>query len=92
MFDRVVRTCLAKDPEDRWQSSRDVGRELQWVIEGGSQPQKLVLGPGGSQRASWRQEGMRLGLAGLVVGGIIAGAAVWRPAGLLASRAGPAAW
>lgn len=30
-LDRVVRTCLAKDPEDRWQTMRDLKRELQWI-------------------------------------------------------------
>ena len=25
-LDRVVKTCLAKDPEDRWQSAADIGR------------------------------------------------------------------
>ncbi len=33
-LDRVVRTCLAKDPEDRWQSAADVKRELAWIAEG----------------------------------------------------------
>src|SRR5215831_11014309 len=33
-LDRVVKTCLAKDPEDRWQSAADVGRELKWISEG----------------------------------------------------------
>jgi serine/threonine protein kinase len=33
-FDRIVRTCLAKDPEERWQSSADVKRELRWITEG----------------------------------------------------------
>ncbi len=32
-LDRVVRTCLAKDPEDRWQSAGDVGKELRWIAE-----------------------------------------------------------
>jgi Tol biopolymer transport system component len=35
-FDRVVRTCLAKDPDDRWQTAHDVMLELKWVAEGGS--------------------------------------------------------
>jgi Tol biopolymer transport system component len=35
-FDRVVRTCLAKDPDDRWQTAHDVMLELRWVAEGGS--------------------------------------------------------
>lgn len=30
-LDRVVRRCLAKDPEDRWQSARDVVLELRAV-------------------------------------------------------------
>ncbi|HEY3204694.1 MAG TPA: protein kinase [Thermoanaerobaculia bacterium] len=33
-LDRVVKTCLAKDPEDRWQSAADIKRELGWVAEG----------------------------------------------------------
>ena len=33
-LDRVVRTCLAKDPEDRWQSAGDVAKELRWIAEG----------------------------------------------------------
>jgi Tol biopolymer transport system component/tRNA A-37 threonylcarbamoyl transferase component Bud32 len=33
-LDRLVRTCLAKDPDDRWQTARDLLRELQWVAMG----------------------------------------------------------
>ena len=36
-LDRVVKTCLAKDPDDRWQSARDLAQELKWIAEGGSQ-------------------------------------------------------
>jgi eukaryotic-like serine/threonine-protein kinase len=36
MLERIVKTCLAKDPDDRWQSASDLKRELQWVLEGGS--------------------------------------------------------
>src|SRR5437764_15087962 len=32
-FDRVVRTCLQKDPDERWQSAHDVGQELRWIAE-----------------------------------------------------------
>jgi eukaryotic-like serine/threonine-protein kinase len=35
-LERIVTRCLAKDPEDRWQSARDVAAELQWVAQGGS--------------------------------------------------------
>ena len=30
-LDRVVATCLAKEPDDRWQSVRDLIRELGWA-------------------------------------------------------------
>jgi Tol biopolymer transport system component len=33
-LERVIRTCLAKDPEDRWQSARDVAGELKWIEQG----------------------------------------------------------
>ena len=36
-FDRVVSTCLAKDPRDRWQTAHDVRLQLAWIAEGGSQ-------------------------------------------------------
>jgi serine/threonine protein kinase len=37
-LDFVVRKCLAKDPDDRWQSARDVMSQLEWVARGsGSQ-------------------------------------------------------
>jgi len=32
----VVSRCLAKDPEDRWQSAHDIGAELRWISEGTS--------------------------------------------------------
>jgi len=35
-LDHVVRKCIEKDPDDRWQSARDVAAELQWIAEGGS--------------------------------------------------------
>ncbi|HEU5251399.1 MAG TPA: hypothetical protein VFW15_15555, partial [Thermoanaerobaculia bacterium] len=36
-LDHVVKKSLAKDPEDRWQSAADLGSELKWIAEGGSQ-------------------------------------------------------
>ena len=39
-LDQIIRTCLAKDPDDRWQSSGDVARQLRWLAQG---PQALAL-------------------------------------------------
>src|SRR5215471_2511442 len=36
-LDRVVKRCLAKDPDDRWQSAGDLASELRWIAESGSQ-------------------------------------------------------
>ena len=33
-LDRVLQRCLAKDPEDRWQSARDLKAALEWVAAG----------------------------------------------------------
>lgn len=37
MLEHVIRKCLAKDPDDRWQSAHDVAEELRWTSEAGSQ-------------------------------------------------------
>jgi serine/threonine protein kinase len=38
-LDRVVRACLAKDPDERWQSAGDLARELKWIAEAEPQPE-----------------------------------------------------
>jgi eukaryotic-like serine/threonine-protein kinase len=35
-FDHLVERCLAKQPDDRWQTARDVKLELDWIMSGGS--------------------------------------------------------
>jgi len=59
-LDRVVRGCLAKDPDERWQSAQDLKLQLQWIAEGGSQ--LGVPAPVAKRRRSREQ------LARLVVG------------------------
>jgi Tol biopolymer transport system component len=36
-LDRLVRTCLAKDPDERFQSAHDLVLQLKWIAEAGSQ-------------------------------------------------------
>ena len=55
-LDRVVRKCLGKDPEDRWQDVRDATDELKWVAEAGSQAGLAVPAAGpprGQSRLAW---------------------------------------
>jgi Tol biopolymer transport system component len=56
-LDRVVKTCLAKDPEDRWQSAGDVAKELKWIGEGSAAgiaaPAAVVSRRRGRERIAW---------------------------------------
>ena len=36
-LDHVIRKCLEKEPDDRWQSAHDILSELQWINDAGSQ-------------------------------------------------------
>jgi eukaryotic-like serine/threonine-protein kinase len=40
-FGRVIKACLANDPDERWQSAADLARELQWI--GDSAPYESAL-------------------------------------------------
>ena len=44
-LDQLVRTCLAKDPERRWQAARDVGLQLAAMTEGGPLAPPTVAAP-----------------------------------------------
>jgi Tol biopolymer transport system component/tRNA A-37 threonylcarbamoyl transferase component Bud32 len=46
---RVLAVCLAKDPEDRWQSARDLQRELGWLRDA---PAAAAESP---RRSRWKQ-------------------------------------
>ena len=43
-LDHVVERCLAKEPDDRWQTARDVRMELEWVA-GGNARRPIVAAP-----------------------------------------------
>ena len=55
-LDHVVKKCLEKDPDDRWQSAHDVASELRWIGEAGSQagvPATLSLRRRSRERLAW---------------------------------------
>jgi Tol biopolymer transport system component/tRNA A-37 threonylcarbamoyl transferase component Bud32 len=69
-LDRVVKTCLEKDPEDRWQTAHDVKLELQWIAEGGSQvglPAQIVARRRTREHLGWIVAAV-LAAAGLSIG------------------------
>ena len=49
-LDRLVAVCLAKDPDERWQSAADLGRQLKGIAEDRSQGQLATPAPGAVRR------------------------------------------
>ena len=69
-FDRVVKTCLAKDPEDRWQTAHDVKLQLRAIAETSSQASATAarapaLRPG-RERILWLTNALTLAAATLL--------------------------
>ena len=83
-LDRVVATCLAKDPDDRWQTARDLGRALRWIAGGAAEAvAKPMATPTTASRTGWW-----LATAALA-GGVLGAALVWqlaRPAAATPAR------
>ena len=69
-LDRVVKTCLSKDPEGRFQTAHDVRLQLQWISEGGSQaglPAPVAAHRRNREKLAWTVAGLAL-LAALALG------------------------
>jgi Tol biopolymer transport system component/predicted Ser/Thr protein kinase len=60
-LDRLVRKCLAKSPDDRWQSAGDLLSELEWISETGSQagiPAPVAARRRNRERLAWIAAGL----------------------------------
>jgi Tol biopolymer transport system component len=68
-LDHVVKTCLAKEPQDRWQTARDLLAELEWATEAGADADsgegRVVAAP--AQRKRERLSWILLAVAMLLV-------------------------
>src|SRR5438270_357619 len=72
-FEHVVAKCLAKDPDQRWQSASDVASELEWI--GGATSIEASAGH------TARRDGRRMGMMALAVMALLligAAAASWQ--------------
>ena len=74
LVDHVVRRCLAKAPDERWQAASDVMRELKWIAE--AAPRAASEPSAGASAGWWRV--LSVGLIGLVAA-IAAILRFWRP-------------
>jgi serine/threonine protein kinase/Tol biopolymer transport system component len=74
-LDHVIQRALAKDPNDRWQTARDVIQELKWSTESAALPSRA-----GSTTAPARntREALAWLIAGALVVILIVGAIWWR--------------
>ncbi len=53
-LEHVIQGCLAKAPEDRWQTAHDVMKQLKWIAAGGSQVGTVAaVSPQRRGRLSW---------------------------------------
>lgn len=74
-LDHVVRTCLAKEPEARWQTAHDVLVELKWIAEAGSQagiPRPVISRRKSRELLAWALAAV-LSLVTLVLAGVYLG-------------------
>ncbi len=72
-LERVVKKCLAKDPEDRWQGAHDLRDEVKWIAEGGTAASKAETPV---VRRSF-PGGVAFAMVGVLLGAVLAGVAVW---------------
>jgi len=68
-FERLVTTCLQKNPEERYQSAQDIKLELQWIALDRSSPAVATATPEPAKKKE------RIGWAAAVVAAIVVGAA-----------------
>jgi eukaryotic-like serine/threonine-protein kinase len=62
-LEHVIKKCLAKTPEERWQSAGDLASELKWISESGSQDASRVLSSTAGKpwlRGGWLVSGVLL--------------------------------
>jgi eukaryotic-like serine/threonine-protein kinase len=76
-LDRVVKKCLAKDPEERWQNAHDLMSELKWIAEGGSQAGVSVPTAATKGIRALGRRGLILSVGTLLLVAVVTGLAVW---------------
>jgi eukaryotic-like serine/threonine-protein kinase len=73
-LDHVIDRCLAKDPDERWQTARDVATELKWIGVSGDQ-----FSPAVQRRVDKKGAWLLWLLCGVLLGAaLLAGAVAWR--------------
>jgi serine/threonine protein kinase len=74
-LDRVLKKCLAKSPDDRWQSAGDLLSELEWIAETGSNagiPAPVTAKRSNRDRLAWLAAGLAVAALGIGAAGGLA--------------------
>lgn len=74
VLDHVIQRALAKDPDDRWQTARDLMQELKWSAESA----QLTGAAAPTAPARTNREALAWLISGALVAILIAGAVWWR--------------
>ncbi|NIS15619.1 MAG: protein kinase [candidate division Zixibacteria bacterium] len=72
-INRLVKKCLAKDPDDRWQSAKDLCDELKWIQQSGSRagiPARVASRRKKRFRLGWTIAGV-MTLASIILGAML---------------------
>lgn len=67
-LERTVKKCLAKTPDDRWQSASDLASQLNWIAEGGA-PGSVTAGVVVRTSSSWKIYAGLVTLLAIALGG-----------------------
>jgi len=73
-LDRTVRRCLEKDPEERWQSARDLAAELRWIRDRDEAPVGATSARGrrsGPTTLALAAAAVAIGIAGSLIGWLV---------------------
>ncbi|HVH29359.1 MAG TPA: protein kinase [Vicinamibacterales bacterium] len=76
LVDSIVRKCVAKNPDDRWQTASDLGSALRWAAEGANATTSGATAVAGTPRTSTRRVANGAVAAATILGSVAIGLAV----------------
>lgn len=82
-LDHVVRRCIAKDADDRWQSARDVAGELRWIARTCSEQPYPASRAATSRARAVARAGVLMFIMAMAAGGAFVAGSRWSGSSLV---------